>query len=126
MIDCPFPHGDLIAWHERWTERLAREPQDLEACARQMRDHNPAVIPRNHKVEEALAAATDHGDLQVMHRLLDFLNRWLVPFLTAVGENPYMVAIRNGMGESPARNTRATANQTVPSVERSVWQMQKR
>ena len=32
-----------------------------------------------------------------MHRLIDFLNRWLVPFLTAVGENPYMVAIRNGM-----------------------------
>jgi PTS system cellobiose-specific IIC component len=32
-----------------------------------------------------------------MHRLLDFLNRWLVPFLTAVGNNPYMTAIRNGM-----------------------------
>lgn len=73
MIECPFPHGDLIAWHERWTERLAREPQDREACARHMRAHNPAVIPRNHKVEEALAAATDHGDLQVMHRLLDVL-----------------------------------------------------
>ncbi|MEN9733367.1 MAG: system lichenan-specific component [Verrucomicrobiota bacterium] len=32
-----------------------------------------------------------------MHRLIDFLNRWLVPFLTAVGDNPYMTAIRNGM-----------------------------
>ncbi|MFZ9854567.1 MAG: PTS sugar transporter subunit IIC [Limisphaerales bacterium] len=32
-----------------------------------------------------------------MKRLLDLLNRWLVPFLTAVGDNPYMAAIRNGM-----------------------------
>jgi uncharacterized protein YdiU (UPF0061 family) len=38
-----------------------------------MRRHNPAVIPRNHKVEEALAAASDHHDLSVMHRLLDVL-----------------------------------------------------
>ncbi len=32
-----------------------------------------------------------------MHRLVELLNRWLVPFLTAVGNNPYMTAIRNGM-----------------------------
>jgi uncharacterized protein YdiU (UPF0061 family) len=35
-----------------------------------MRANNPAVIPRNHKVEEALAAATELGDLSVMERLL--------------------------------------------------------
>ena len=35
--------------------------------------HNPAVIPRNHKVEEALAAASDQGDLSVMQRLLTVL-----------------------------------------------------
>lgn len=32
-----------------------------------------------------------------MNRSTSFLNRWLVPFLTALGENPYMSAIRAGM-----------------------------
>jgi len=35
-----------------------------------MRAVNPAVIPRNRRVEEALSAAEDHDDLSVLHRLL--------------------------------------------------------
>jgi hypothetical protein len=35
-----------------------------------MRAANPAVIPRNHRVGEALSAAEDHDDLSVPHRLL--------------------------------------------------------
>ena len=38
-----------------------------------MRRHNPAFIPRNHKVEEALEAATTAGDFSAMDRLLDVL-----------------------------------------------------
>jgi uncharacterized protein YdiU (UPF0061 family) len=38
-----------------------------------MRKSNPVVIPRNHKVEEALAAAVDRGDLRPMNRLLEAL-----------------------------------------------------
>ena len=38
-----------------------------------MRRHNPAFIPRNHLVEEALFAATEGHDLTVMQRLLDVL-----------------------------------------------------
>jgi len=38
-----------------------------------MRRHNPSAIPRNHKVEEALAAAVETGDLSVMERLLAVL-----------------------------------------------------
>ena len=38
-----------------------------------MRRHNPAFIPRNHNVEEALEAATSADDLSVMERLLDVL-----------------------------------------------------
>ena len=34
-----------------------------------MRRVNPAVIPRNHRVEEALAAA-ESGDFSPLHRLL--------------------------------------------------------
>ena len=40
-----------------------------------MRRHNPVVIPRNHKVEEALAAATTGHDLSVLERLLEVLRQ---------------------------------------------------
>jgi uncharacterized protein YdiU (UPF0061 family) len=38
-----------------------------------MRRHNPAYIPRNHKVEEALAAATEGADFSAVDRLLEVL-----------------------------------------------------
>jgi uncharacterized protein YdiU (UPF0061 family) len=38
-----------------------------------MRSHNPAIIPRNHKVEEALEAAVVHSDFKVVNRLLSAL-----------------------------------------------------
>ena len=38
-----------------------------------MRQHNPAFIPRNHNVEEALLAATSRNDFSVMERLLEVL-----------------------------------------------------
>jgi uncharacterized protein YdiU (UPF0061 family) len=71
---CPFGQVDLSAWHGRWRGRLERQPQDRAEVARRMRGRNPAVIPRNHIVEEALAAATD-GDPEVMGRLLAVLAR---------------------------------------------------
>jgi uncharacterized protein YdiU (UPF0061 family) len=40
-----------------------------------MRSHNPAVIPRNYLVEEALEAAIERGDLSLMTQLLDVLSR---------------------------------------------------
>jgi len=58
------------AWHGQWRDRLQREGrQDSEVHA-DMRSANPAIIPRNHRVEEALAAAEEHGDLSVLQRLL--------------------------------------------------------
>jgi uncharacterized protein YdiU (UPF0061 family) len=35
-----------------------------------MRTVNPAVIPRNHRVEEALSAAEDRDDLSALHERL--------------------------------------------------------
>jgi uncharacterized protein YdiU (UPF0061 family) len=71
----PFADGDFAEWHTAWKERLERQPQSTTEAALRMRSHNPAVIPRNHKVEEALAAATEHGNLGVMQRLLAVLAR---------------------------------------------------
>ena len=69
--DDPFvDDGECRAWHRRWKERLARQPQATGESRRLMRAHNPAVIPRNHRVEEALAAAVERDDYRVMEKLL--------------------------------------------------------
>ncbi|HLR21065.1 MAG TPA: hypothetical protein VK087_03570, partial [Tissierellaceae bacterium] len=39
-----------------------------------MKENNPSVIPRNHRVEEALDEAVLRGDLSVMNKLLDILD----------------------------------------------------
>ncbi|MEY4300560.1 MAG: hypothetical protein RIR25_1796 [Verrucomicrobiota bacterium] len=59
-------------WHQNWRARLQAQSQPLVAAAALMRKSNPVIIPRNHRVEEALAAATA-GDYSVMQRLLGVL-----------------------------------------------------
>ena len=66
---------DLHPWQTRWTSRLARQSQASTQVAELMNAHNPAIIPRNHKVEEAIAAAVEHQDFSVLHRLLSVLSR---------------------------------------------------
>ncbi len=60
-------------WFSQWQERLKRQNESKEASQRLMRSSNPALIPRNYYVEEALTAA-DKGDLSVMNKLLDALS----------------------------------------------------
>jgi serine/tyrosine/threonine adenylyltransferase len=60
----------FLDWHVRWTARRARQPGRPEDAFSLMRASNPVVIPRNHKVEEALAAAGE-GDLKRFFALLD-------------------------------------------------------
>jgi serine/tyrosine/threonine adenylyltransferase len=67
-------HTGLGDWQQAWRSRLQRQPQSMEEVTVRMQTNNPAFIPRNHKVEEALAAAVD-GDLDVMQRLLAVLAR---------------------------------------------------
>ncbi len=64
---------DLEPWQCRWQARRGRQPQSPAEVEALMRQHNPAFIPRNHKVEEALTAATAAHDLSVMEGLLDVL-----------------------------------------------------
>ena len=61
---------DFQAWYSRWQLRLSRDGRPSTSAYAVMRTVNPAVIPRNHRVEEALSAAEDHDDLSVLHRLL--------------------------------------------------------
>jgi uncharacterized protein YdiU (UPF0061 family) len=64
---------ELESWHRRWEARRGRQPQSPAEAETLMRQHNPAVIPRNHNVEAALTAATTGHDLSVMERLLEVL-----------------------------------------------------
>jgi uncharacterized protein YdiU (UPF0061 family) len=66
---------DFKQWFERWQARLKRQPDSWEAARRLMRTHNPAVIPRNHRVEEALEAAVERADFTVMEKLLGILSQ---------------------------------------------------
>ncbi len=64
--------GAFDAWSERWRARLAFETPAPAAIADAMQRVNPIYVPRNHLVEDALAAATG-GDLSALRRLIDAL-----------------------------------------------------
>jgi uncharacterized protein YdiU (UPF0061 family) len=78
----------FAAWLDRWQQRLAREPEGPSATATRMRRVNPVIIPRNLKVEEALAAA-EAGDLAPIGHLLEVITS---PF----EETPENEAYRDG------------------------------
>ncbi|MDJ0863319.1 MAG: YdiU family protein [Gammaproteobacteria bacterium] len=67
--------GDSAAsqdWLVRWRARLARETVEPAARQTRMRQVNPAVIPRNHRVEAALEAAVngDFAPFEDLYRVL--------------------------------------------------------
>lgn len=70
---CDTP-ADIDGWLKTWRARLVLDPQTPAERAETMRLANPEFIPRNHRVEAALQAATA-GDLQPFHELLGILQR---------------------------------------------------
>lgn len=65
--------ADFAHWRDSWRARLGRQQQPEDKWRQLMKDNNPAVIPRNHRVEEALASAVEYADYSVMNRLLAVL-----------------------------------------------------
>jgi uncharacterized protein YdiU (UPF0061 family) len=61
-------------WTVRWRQRLSEEPGDATARSSVMRAANPVVIPRNHRIEEAIAAAVGRGDFGPFRTLLTVLS----------------------------------------------------
>jgi len=82
------------AWAARWREQLAHEGSDPGEVAAAMDRVNPVYIPRNHLVEEALAAA-GAGDLEPFERLLEVLAR---PFEKRPGLDAYAAPAPAGFG----------------------------
>lgn len=84
----------FAAWRARWQARLARERGGVEEAVGVMRRANPVVIPRNHRVEEALAAA-EAGDMDPFQRLLDAVR---APFEETAANEPYRGGAPAGCG----------------------------
>ncbi|MBU8596939.1 hypothetical protein CHH78_08435 [Shouchella clausii] len=68
-------HGtdEFAEWLEQWQQRQSRQAQTKDEAMKLMRTNNPAVIPRNHRVEEALAAAVDEEDDSLVKQLIAVL-----------------------------------------------------
>ena len=63
----------IRGWLDVWRRRLALESGTAAARVASMRRANPAFIPRNHRVEEAIRAAEDRGDFQPFETLVHVL-----------------------------------------------------
>lgn len=67
-----FVTDEFSVWYKKYQDRIKSQDKSKEEVFNLMRNSNPAVIPRNHRVEEALAAA-ENGDFSVMNNLLKAL-----------------------------------------------------
>jgi uncharacterized protein YdiU (UPF0061 family) len=56
-------------WVAQWQTRLAAEVTSPQERAAKMRLVNPALIPRNHRVAQAISAAVERDDFSVFERL---------------------------------------------------------
>ncbi|MFF2445633.1 YdiU family protein [Neobacillus sp. NPDC058068] len=69
-----FGTPEFAQWNEQWQARKERQQESKDSSIQLMQNSNPALIPRNHRVEEALEAAVQHGDYSVMEKLLEVLS----------------------------------------------------
>lgn len=73
---CPEPvqgvsHSEFETEFTRWKQRWDSQRESYEL----MRQNNPNIIPRNHRVEEALDAWVENQDPAPFHRLLEAVRR---------------------------------------------------
>ena len=67
-----YKNVEFVNWKNEWKKRSELNNSTKEKQSKLMKSNNPIVIPRNHKVEEALAEA-DKGSLDKMKKLLAIL-----------------------------------------------------
>lgn len=86
LADGIVPDG-AAAWGTAWRARLARDPQTPQQRAIAMRRVNPACIPRNHRIERVISAATAAVDFAPFRELLRVLQN---PYDEQPGYEAYM------------------------------------
>tara|TARA_B100000700_G_scaffold248575_1_gene278461 strand:+ start:225 stop:1700 length:1476 start_codon:yes stop_codon:yes gene_type:complete len=67
-----YKNQDFINWKEQWQKRLNLKNNSYEKSLKLMHSSNPLIIPRNHKVEEALEAA-NNGNFDKINNLVEIL-----------------------------------------------------
>ena len=70
-----YKNDDFKDWYNEWQKRLKLN-NSSDKHLELMKKNNPLVIPRNHKVEEALTDA-DKGNLETMNKFLKVLSQTL-------------------------------------------------
>ncbi len=69
-----YNNQSFLDWKKQWQDRLKINTNSPEESLKLMHSSNPLVIPRNHKVEEALESANS-GDLIQAKNLLKILEK---------------------------------------------------
>lgn len=90
-----FDSDEFSQWREKWETRLNKEESSKEDRSQLMRDNNPAIIPRNHRVEEALDAAVKQGDYSLMEKLTNVLSN---PYEYSAEQDEYSKLPPNSKG----------------------------
>ena len=80
--------GAYDNWSKSWLNRLSSESGSPEERIKLMRKVNPAVIPRNHRVEQALNAAVEHLDYGPFEKLVEVLSS---PYEELEVQNEFML-----------------------------------
>jgi len=65
---------NFINWKNKWEKRISINSNSKYNSLKLMKKTNPLVIPRNHKVEEALIAA-NVNNFEIMNKLLSVLEK---------------------------------------------------
>ncbi len=74
-------------WASRWSLRLEAERQSPEKIAVFLQGINPAVVPRTHRIEQAIQAAAERQDFSDFHRLNRILSS---PFMVSDDDAHWM------------------------------------
>ena len=82
-----YKDNDFLNWKKRWEIRLKSEDKTPDQYLKLMKNFNPLVIPRNHKVEEALKAA-EKDNLKPITKLLEILKN---PYLNQENISDYQI-----------------------------------
>ncbi len=77
LCDAARNHGDGAIgdaeWMQRWRARMSRESAHPNERAESMQRANPAYIPRNHRIEQVIAAAVERDDFAPFEQLSQVL-----------------------------------------------------
>ena len=84
-----YEDSEFLNWKKKWKERVLINGKNFKDCLKLMNSANPLVIPRNHKVEEAIEAA-EQDNLEPTIQLLEILKK---PYSFQKNTSAYQIPI---------------------------------